>query len=47
MREGGRPDPTAMARLCKCYDRLDDIAEAIGMLRVQQIYAAAAESPPC
>jgi len=47
MRAGVRPDPATMARLSKCYDRLDDIAEAIGLSRVQQIYTTAAEDAPC
>jgi len=40
LKANGRPDPAVMARLCKCYDRLDDIAEVIGPLAVQQIYTS-------
>jgi len=44
IRAGCRPDPAVMSRLSHCYDRLDDIAEAIGRSRVEQIYAAAASA---
>jgi hypothetical protein len=40
MKAAGRPDPALMARMCHCYDRLDDIAEVIGQLAVQQIYTS-------
>jgi len=39
-----RPDPALLAKMTRCYDRLDDISETIGESLVRQIYAAAASA---
>ncbi len=44
LRGAAKCDPAMVSRLTHCYDRLDDIAAAIGNSTVQQIYAAAASA---
>lgn len=36
-RNGAGPDPAVFARMCRCYDRLDDIADRIGLTAVTRI----------